>query len=130
MIMSCSGEDIQSISVPMKMEKGAIIIIGYSMKFEGWNVISGLDFIKNFMEKEIIRIEYNEVIPIERIIKNLVNEKVLEKISVSIIGSLEKNPDIKGIPIRDMEAIPRIEEISGDLDKDVPICRISWYEEL
>ncbi|GIY48025.1 hypothetical protein CDAR_458231, partial [Caerostris darwini] len=43
--------------------------------------------------------------------------------------SLEKNPDINGIPIRAQQATPKIDIIIGDDDIIVPICRISWYLE-
>ncbi|GBN25739.1 hypothetical protein AVEN_275139-1 [Araneus ventricosus] len=57
--------------------------------------------------------EYAEVIPTDKIINNLIREKVLEKIAVSTIGSSERNPDIKGTPINDREEIPNIEAAIG-----------------
>lgn len=87
--------------------------------------MSGLDFKLNFNAYEIIRIEYADVIPTDKIIKNLIREKVLEKITVSTIGSFEKNPDIKGTPINDREEIPKMEATIGVLLSVVPIGRIS-----
>lgn len=69
------------------------------------------------------------VIPIDIIIINVRIENELDKIIISIIGSLEKNPDINGIPIKAVEAIPKEEEIIGELNIKVPIFRMSWYEE-
>lgn len=41
----------------MKIDKGAIMITGVSMKFDGWILISGLNFNVNFKANEAIRIE-------------------------------------------------------------------------
>lgn len=44
----------------------------------------------------------------------------------SIIISLEKNPDINGIPIKAIEDNPIIDKLVGEFNWLIPIIRISW----
>lgn len=50
----------------------------------------------------------------------------LDIIMNSIITSLEKNPDINGIPIKANLLIPKIDRVNGYWMKLIPIIRISW----
>ncbi|GFU32574.1 hypothetical protein TNCV_3044621 [Trichonephila clavipes] len=64
------------------------------------------------------------VIPVDKIIMIVSIENELERRSDSMVGSLEKDPDINGIPIKATVAIPK-EEIIRELNIIVPIFRIS-----
>lgn len=50
----------------------------------------------------------------------------LDIIMNSIITSLEKNPDINGIPIKANLLIPKIDRVNGYWMKLIPIIRMSW----
>lgn len=53
----------------------------------------------------------------------------MEDAKFSIIASLEKNPDIKGIPIRAVLVNPIVDSVKGLLIKFISIIRISWYDD-
>lgn len=80
-------------------------------------------------ERKDIRIEYVAVIPIDIIIKLDIDTFIEEDIIFSIMESLEKNPDMNGIPIRAILLIPNILSVIGEFLKFSPIIRISWYED-
>lgn len=44
----------------------------------------------------------------------------------SMITSFEKNPDMKGTPIKAKLLIPKIDRVNGYWIKFKPIIRISW----
>lgn len=80
----------------------------------------------SLFDRMAIRIEYTMVNPIEIIIRIVSIHSNFEEIIFSIIISFEKNPDMKGIPIRDMEVIPITEDMRGIIIEFIPIIRISW----
>lgn len=53
-----------------------------------------------------------------------------EEIIVSMIESLEKNPDVNGIAINIIPDNPKIDSIKGELFIFISIIRMSWYEVL
>lgn len=71
--------------------------------------------------------EYVLVIPMDIIIKIDINKDKLEEIIDSIIASLEKNPDMKGRPIRAILEIPNTLSIKGIESNEFLVCRMSWY---
>lgn len=89
----------------------------------------GFDFNKNLFDSIDMRIEYDIVIPIEEIIINVNRDSIFNLISFSIIVSFEKNPDINGIPIKDILVKPSVVEVNGILNEFIPIIRISWYDD-
>lgn len=50
----------------------------------------------------------------------------LDIITFSIIESFEKNPDMKGAPIKAILLTPKIVNVIGEFIKFKPIIRISW----
>lgn len=79
----------------------------------------------NLLDMIDIRNEYEIVIPIDIIISSVINDSVLEEINFSMMVSLEKKPDINGIPISDNLVMPIIEEVNGMIYIFKPIIRIS-----
>lgn len=55
---------------------------------------------------------------------------IFDEIIFSIIESFEKNPDINGIPIKDIFEIPIMDIVTGEFFIIDPMCRISWYIKL
>lgn len=68
---------------------------------------------------------YDAVIPIDIIIITYKYIFIFEYIILSKIISLEKNPDMKGMPIRAKLLTPNKVKVKGRFRKFVPIIRIS-----
>lgn len=66
------------------------------------------------MELYIIRKEYDLVRLIEKIIRRDNQRIKLFDIRCSMIASLEKNPERKGIPIRARLVVPRAVKVRGE----------------
>lgn len=87
-------------------------------------------FFNNILKDNfIMRKEYMAVIVIDEIINKDIICINVDLIIISKIISLEKNPDIKGSPIKAIKEIPIVEEMIGELFIIVPMWRISWYDE-
>lgn len=122
----CWGLINHIIIEPIKIDIGDINIIGIIAGKGVWCEWFVFDFVINLLELINIRIEYDTVNPIDKIIIKDINEFVFDEVNNSIILSLEKNPDVKGKPIRAMLAIPKIELFIGEFTIFNPIIRISW----
>lgn len=113
-INSWLGEYTHKYKTPKITEKTAILMVGFSIgEFE--IVMSGLDFIINLEARLIKRNEYRDVIEMDNTIIIEIIIVKFDEIIFSIIESFEKNPDIKGIPIRDKFEIPIIVIGIGEL---------------
>lgn len=111
----CSGLIIHSRVVPIKIAVGFIIIIGiFDNEFE-WFCESSLCFIEIKLLLNIIRKEYDAVIPTEEIIMNVSMHSSFDEINFSIIISFEKYPDVKGRPISVILVILNVDKINGIL---------------
>lgn len=109
----CSGDRIQVNIDPDLIPKDVSIIIGIKASIERWFEVIGFDLILNLFEENDIRIEYDAVIPIDKVIKISIIIFKFEDIIFSKIISLEKNPDINGIPINDNLFTPNIDKTIG-----------------
>lgn len=87
--------------------------------------MSGFDFIKILFDVKDIRIVYEAVIPRDVIIRIDIIRFGFELIIVSMILSLEKNPDVNGIAIRVILDNPMIDNVKGELFIFESIIRIS-----
>lgn len=87
---------------------------------------SVLDLFIVLFDIKDIRIVYEAVSPIDKII--MIDKKKLNSdlIIVSMIVSFEKNPEVNGIAINIILDNPRIEIIRGELNILILIIRISW----
>lgn len=101
------------IRVPREIEIKVINVIGVFEKKFSWNRVSGLDLNENLFDIKDIRKVYEAVIPIDRIIKNVIIKLNFEEIIVSIIMSLEKNPEVNGIAINIIPDKPKIDKTKG-----------------
>lgn len=88
-------------------------IMGIKDSSVWWLDIHGCDLIIDLFEKSVIRIEYEAVIPMDKIIKIDIMKFRFEVNINSIITSFEKNPDMNGIPIKAILLIPKIEIVNG-----------------
>lgn len=112
-INNCSGDSIQVNHDPEVIPNDLNIRIGIKKLMEEWFWEVGLDLMFDLLDNRDIRIEYEAVIPIDMIIKiNIVRFKCDDNI-FSKITSLEKNPDMKGIPIKASLFIPSSDKIMG-----------------
>lgn len=111
---------------PIKIAIGLINKIGIFEYKEEWLFESDLHLIVNLLDKCIIRIEYDAVIPIVEIIIKVKIHSIFEEIIFSIIMSLEKNPEVKGNPIKAALVNPRIVVVIGILIVFILIIRMSW----
>lgn len=126
---NCSGDDSQESQFPEVIANNLRVKIGIKALFELWFHVIGLDLIFDLLENVDIRIEYEAVIPIDKVINININILKFDEIIFSKIISFEKNPDINGIPIRAILFTPKIDKIIGKFIKFIPIIRISWYED-
>lgn len=69
--------------------------------------------IEDLFVYQVIRKEYEAVIPIDRIINVNIIVFKFDDIMFSIMISFEKKPDINGIPIKAILFNPKIEETIG-----------------
>jgi len=99
--------------------------IGINAKLFKWDIKSGLDFNEYLFDRKDIRSVYDIVKPNEKTINKDNSRLSFEDNIEFIIESLEKNPDIKGIPIKAIEEILKIEGVKGENFIFKPIIRIS-----
>lgn len=126
-IKSCSEDNNHVSKDPDVIPNNLRIEIGISEYMDLWFDENGCDLIRVLFDDKDIRIEYEAVIPIDKVIMSIIIKFILDEIINSIIVSLEKNPDINGIPIKAILFSPRIDWVSGYFKKFNPIIRISWY---
>lgn len=100
-------------NIPKEIDSEVIMMIGVFEKIWVWNIVSGLDFNENLLDINVIRIVYDAVNPIEKIIKYTIIRFSLEEIIDSIIESFEKNPDVNGIAISIILDNPKIDSVNG-----------------
>ena len=125
-INSWSGEIIHVSHDPDVIANKLNVIIGIKEFIDWWLDWNARDLMLDLFEIKDIRIEYAAVIPIEDSITIDNIRFKFDEIIFSIIMSFEKNPDMKGIPIRAILLIPKIDKERGWLMKLIPIIRISW----
>lgn len=106
---------IHVIIEPNEIANGLIIIIGIIKYNDEWFWESGLDLIEFLLDINIIRKEYDAVIPIEDTIIIVNKHLSFDEIIISIIISLEKNPEENGNPIRAILVIIKVDITSGIL---------------
>lgn len=126
-IYSCSDVSNQVNHEPDVIPNILSNIIGVKASNDKWLWVMGCDFILDLLEDNDIRIEYDAVIPIDIVINNSIVMFILDDSIFSKITSLEKNPDMNGIPIKANLLIPKIDKIIGKFRKLILIIRISWY---
>lgn len=120
------GFVIHIIIAPRGIEMRDIRVIGMLVYIFLWKFVSGFDFERCLLDRKDIRIVYEAVIPMEEIIKRDIMKLDLVLINISIIMSLEKNPEVNGSPIRVILDSPSIEDVKGDIFVFVSIIRMSW----
>lgn len=124
---SCSGINIQVNHEPDVIPNILSSIIGVKALMDKWLWVIDFDLILDLLEDNDMRIEYDAVIPIDIVININIVMFILDDSIFSKITSLEKNPDINGIPIKAILLIPKIDKIIGKFKKLILIIRISWY---
>lgn len=124
------GFVVHVIIIPVNIEINLIREIGILAEDELCMFISGLDFNVNFIDVNVIRIVYDAVNPMDVIIIKERMRLKFEEIIISMIISLEKNPDVNGRAIKVILESPMIVGVSGELFINIPIIRMSWYEEM
>lgn len=122
----CSGFNIHIMIDPIIIAIGLIIRIEVFECEEEWLFKSGFDLREFLLDKYIIRSEYDAVIPIDEIIMMVSKHSIFDEIIFSIIMSFEKNPEVKGRPIRAALVRPKMIEDIGILKLFFLIIRISW----
>lgn len=85
-----------------------------------------MDLIEFLFDENIIRIEYEAVIPIDEIIIKVSKHSSFEEIIVSIMTSFEKNPEVKGNPIKAAFVIIKVDDTKGIFKLFNCIMRMSW----
>lgn len=80
-----------------------------------WFCESGLYLIIILLDKNIIRSEYDAVIPIDIIIINVNIHSNFDEINFSMIMSFEKYPEVNGNPIRAVFVIIKVDNVFGML---------------
>lgn len=121
-----SGDNSHVSHEPEVIPNILSIMIGVMEFIDLWLDMKGLDLISCLLECKDIRIVYEAVIPIDRVIRMSIVMLILDEIILSIIESFEKNPDMKGIPIKAILFTPKIDKVRGRWDRLIPIIRISW----
>lgn len=90
-----------------------------------WFCKFGLFFVIILLDKNIIRNEYDAVIPIDEIIISVNIDSIFDEIIFSIIISFEKYPEVKGNPINAILVILSVDKVDGIFDLFILIIRIS-----
>lgn len=108
-----SGDKIQVNHDPEVIANSLNLMIGINDSIVAWLDVKELDLILDLLDNKDIRIEYDAVIPIDKIIRSNNSVLIFDLNIFSIIISFEKNPDMKGIPIRAILLIPKIVRVKG-----------------
>lgn len=122
---SCSGLVSHNIILPVKIEIGAMSRRGRVENFILTRVEFGLALNNNFVDKMFIRIVYILVSLMDETINRDIIVFILDNNINSMIASLEKNPDINGVPIKANLFNPNMVNGMGEDENIDVICRMS-----